>query len=216
VNELIVFAKAPRAGFVKTRLAQGSKMAGGADGIGDLEACHAYEMLLKVLSKNLAGIQNAVVAHAPADARPELERFLPAHWDYRAQEGRDLGERLERAFEHSFGSGARRVVIIGSDCPEVSASDIECAWRKLESADVVFGPATDGGYWLIGGRAVHPNLFRAIAWGSNLVLKQSLEITQRLQLKTELLRELADVDTPEDWARFKATLRPRDCINRSE
>jgi rSAM/selenodomain-associated transferase 1 len=216
VNELIVFAKAPRAGFVKTRLAQGSDDPRRAAGIGKLEACRAYETLLRALSRNLAEIQNAVVAHAPADARPELERFLPAHWEYRPQEGMDLGERLERAFEQSFRNGARRVVIIGSDCPEVVATDIECAWRKLENADLVFGPATDGGYWLVGARAVHPDLFRAIAWGSNRVLKQSLEIAQRLRLKTELLRELADVDTPEDWARFNATLQPRDCINRSE
>ena len=96
-----------------------------------------------------------------------------------------------------------RVVIIGSDCPEVTTGDIRAAWRELRTHDVVLGPATDGGYWLIGLRQTRPELFAGIAWSSETVLAETLRRAKSAGLHIQLLRILADVDTAEDWEAYR-------------
>jgi glycosyltransferase A (GT-A) superfamily protein (DUF2064 family) len=89
--------------------------------------------------------------------------------------------------------------LIGSDCPGLTKQDIEQAWACLGDFDVVLGPARDGGYWLIGLRALQPALFQQVAWSTPTVLAQSLERAQQAGLRVALLRELSDVDTHRDW-----------------
>src|SRR5262249_24760372 len=120
----------------------------------------------------------------------------------------DLGERLSRAFRDAFASGARRVVVIGSDCPDVTPADIHAAWAALEAHDVVLGPAIDGGYWLIGLQALHEPLFRGVRWSTSTVLTQTLALCHQQGLRVHRLRELSDVDTEEDWRRFLANAEP--------
>jgi rSAM/selenodomain-associated transferase 1 len=110
-----------------------------------------------------------------------------------------LGERLHRAFSESFSEGAERIIIVGSDCPEIAAEDVRGALKELDSHDVVLGPAVDGGYWLIGLRAPHSELFREIPWSSDQVLAQTLRRARNLGLGVQLLRILADIDTEADW-----------------
>jgi rSAM/selenodomain-associated transferase 1 len=117
---------------------------------------------------------------------------------------RRFGERLDRAFTEAFGTGARRVVVIGSDCPEIASDDIEKAWAALREFDLVLGPATDGGYWLLGLRAPQPQLFRGIPWSSATVLNETLARARPTGLSVHLLRELSDIDTVEDWRTFLA------------
>jgi uncharacterized protein len=114
---------------------------------------------------------------------------------------------MQRAFEAAFGSGAERVVIIGSDCPEIGVADVRAAWKQLRSHDLVVGPAIDGGYWLIGLRAPQPKLFDEITWSSDQVLGQTLQRAKLLGLRVQLLRILADIDTEADW---NAYVRERD------
>ena len=113
-----------------------------------------------------------------------------------------MGHRLQRAFEAAFASGAERVVIIGSDCPEVAASDIREAWKKLRACDLAVGPASDGGYWLIGLRQSQPQLFQGISWGAETVLADTLQRAKASGLQMHLLRILADVDTEKEWREF--------------
>jgi rSAM/selenodomain-associated transferase 1 len=200
LNELLVFAKAPRAGSVKTRL---------AETIGAEQACRAYRRLLSEVISRVTPIRNVTLCYSPADATDELRHFVPAHWTFRAQQGRDLGERLQNALALSFASGAKRVVVIGSDCPEICTGDIEKAWSELHVNDVVFGPATDGGYWLIGLNKVYPELFEDVAWGSASVLEQSVTRAKMLGLKIAMLRPLCDVDTEADWNAFLARRESR-------
>lgn len=102
----------------------------------------------------------------------------------------------------AFEAGAERVAVIGSDCPYVLVEDAEQAWRVLDKHDVVFGPANDGGYWLVAAKQLHAGLFAGIDWGSASVLEQSLARARNLGLKTALLRQLSDVDTERDWLGF--------------
>jgi rSAM/selenodomain-associated transferase 1 len=194
-KHLIVFVKAPRPGLVKTRL---------AEAVGPEGACAAYCTLAEALFQNLSTLRGVELRFSPDDAVAEIRRWQGESWQLRPQGEGDLGQRLQAAFEESFAAGKDRVAIIGSDCPWVRQGDIEEAWRILDGHDVVLGPATDGGYWLVGLRAIQTGLFRNISWSSERVLKQTIERAEKSRLKVGLLRELADVDTREDWDRFVA------------
>ena len=192
-ERLILFVKAPRPGQVKTRLAVA---------LGEAAACAAYERLVKSLLSNLASLPEVEFRFTPDDAGPEVQPWLRPGWITLGQGTGDLGQRLQTAFADAFADGAKRVVIIGSDCPEVTASDVREAWRELRSRDLVVGPAVDGGYWLIGLREPQPALFENIPWSSESVLAETLRRARSQRLKMQLLRILQDVDDEPAWREF--------------
>ncbi|MBN9690968.1 MAG: TIGR04282 family arsenosugar biosynthesis glycosyltransferase [Verrucomicrobia bacterium] len=193
-NQLLVFLRAPRPGTVKTRLAAA---------IGAEAALQAYEELLEVTVTALADLTEVELRFTPDDAAAEVSGLGPASWSRCPQGPGDLGERLIRAFADSFRGGARGTVVIGTDCPWIMPEDIGAAWLALEEVDVVLGPAADGGYWLIALREPHPELFQGISWGQSTVLAETRHRAERLGLQVRLLRELADVDTVEDWRAYQ-------------
>ena len=193
-NQLLIFARAPRVGSVKTRLAQT---------VGPQRACELYEMLLRTLVSQLGKLESVTVCFAPDDGEADLRRYFPERWHYRPQRGPDLGARLEHAINEALANGASKVAVIGSDCPDVTPADISATWTALEKNDVVFGPAKDGGYWLIGMKRAHPTLFREIDWGTEKVLAQSQFRAHESGLKTALLRPLPDIDTASDWQAYQ-------------
>lgn len=194
-RRLCVFVKAPRAGFVKTRLAAG---------LGGAAALAAYRRLLDVTLDRVRELTEVELRFTPDDAAGELGPWLRPGWTAAPQGGGDLGERLLCALAEAHAQGVERVAIIGSDCPHVTAADIRLAWARLAEHDVVLGPARDGGYWLIALRAVRPELFRDIPWSSGQVFQQTIERAQETGLTVSLLRELRDVDTIADWEEFLA------------
>src|SRR6266571_4317151 len=194
-DKLIVFVKAPRPGAVKTRLAKA---------IGVPAAGAAYRQLVETLLNHLQGLGGVEVCFSPDDAANEVQHWLQEGWSSSPQGGGDLGQRLQSAFQRAFHAGAKRVAIIGSDCPAVRVEDICEAWRGLRTHDVVLGPATDGGYWLIGLRQLQPDLFRGIHWSSESVFAETIQRVQHAGLTVQLLHELADVDTDRDWRAFLA------------
>jgi len=194
-ENLIVFVKAPRPGAVKTRLAKA---------IGEFEAAAAYGRLVETLLNQLRGLRELELCFCPDDAAGEVRHWLKKGWSSHPQGGGDLGERLHSAFQRVFQAGAKRVVIIGSDCPAISVEDIREAWDGLRSHDVVLGPATDGGYWLIGLRQLQPDLFRGVRWSTENVFPETMQRAQDAGLSVRLLRELADVDTDRNWSAFLA------------
>jgi hypothetical protein len=192
-EKAIVFVKAPRPGTVKTRLGQT---------MGPEAACAAYRRLVETLLQALASLPEVELRFAPDDAEKEIRSWLRKGWHARPQGGGDLGQRMQRAFADAFAEGASRVVIVGSDCPEVVAGDIRQAWNELTNYDVVIGPAIDGGYWLIGLAREQPGLFQNIPWSSENVLAETLRRAKDADLRIQLLRILSDVDTEKDWKAF--------------
>lgn len=190
-DSLIVFARAPRLGHVKTRLART---------LGDEAALLIYRELaehtLRVARESGIPVH---VAFTPSDAADEMRIWLGDDLAYEAQAEGDLGARMARSIGARFSEGAGRVVIVGTDCPALSPASIRAALDALARVDVVYGPATDGGYYLIAQRALHPSLFADVPWSSSRTLAVSRAHAQAAGLVVTLLDELRDVDTAEDW-----------------
>ena len=187
---VIVFVKAPRPGFVKTRLAAA---------IGDQAACDAYRQLTETVLAKLTPLPHVELRFAPDDTENEIAPWLRNDWTARPQGEGDLGQRMHRAFTDANGPA----IIIGSDCPHLELSDLEAAADTLKEYDLVLGPATDGGYWLIGLNSPCPALFEKIKWSTGEVLQTTLTKAKGNGLSIHLLRELADVDTVEDWSEWQ-------------
>ena len=198
-DRLLLFLKAPRPGLVKTRLAVQ---------LGDAGAARAHRTLVETLLHRLAEIPALELHFTPDDAATEIRPWLRPGWTTAPQGPGDLGQRLTSAFASAFANGAERVVIIGSDCPDVSVCDIEFAWSALHTNDVVLGPATDGGYWLIGLRRPAPELFTAMPWSTPQVFTETCTRCACHGLRLQLLRELTDIDEPAEWEAFAARNAP--------
>ena len=198
---LIVFARAPEPGRVKTRLAPLL----GAEGAARL---HARMVVATLRTAMAAGVGTVELHGAPriGDAffSAMRRRFGVA---LRAQGRGNVGERMRRAFERAL-RRHRYVVLIGSDCPALRPADLRAALRALRAgADAVLSPAEDGGYPLIGLRRVSRRLFDGIAWGSDRVLAQTRRRLARLGWRWQELRTLWDVDRPEDVRRLRRSRR---------
>lgn len=198
MNQLVVFVRAPRPGFTKTRLARQ---------IGPVEAARASIQIADHLFARLRVLPQVEIRFTPDEARAEIQRWLQPGWQARAQGDGSLGERLRRGAAESFARGATHVALIGSDCPHITPGDIEEAWGRLATHEVVLGPAADGGYWLIGLRAAPPRLFEQIDWGTPRVLDQTVERAAELGLTVSLLRSYCDIDTEADWRAYLATIQ---------
>jgi rSAM/selenodomain-associated transferase 1 len=199
-TQIIVLLKAPRLGFAKTRLAAA---------IGEAAALAAYVALVECLTERIAPMTSVQLRFTPGDAAEEIEPWLQPRWVSRPQGDGDLGARLVSAFASSRSDGFFKTIIIGSDCPYLEAADLVEAAVSLDHHDVVLGPATDGGYWLIGLKEPTPELFTDIEWSSERVLQQTLSAIHRQGLTHQLLRTLSDVDSSDDWNTFKAVTTDR-------
>ncbi|MDO8670899.1 MAG: TIGR04282 family arsenosugar biosynthesis glycosyltransferase [Dehalococcoidia bacterium] len=186
---LIITAKYPYPGAVKTRLA--SRLGFGL-------AAGLYRAFLRDLD---AAFPGAFWAYAPAESPfPDL---LGAGRRYLVQEGADLGERMANLFCRLFGQGFGRVVLVGSDIPHLSPALVEKAFEALARYDVVLGPAMDGGYYLLGMRASH-DLFSGIEWSTPRVLTQTLAKVAEQGISFSLLPQSFDIDEPEDLDKLMA------------
>jgi rSAM/selenodomain-associated transferase 1 len=192
-QQLGIFARVPKAGKVKTRL---------IPALGEEGALAAYETLLNQISQNLQALQNVRVFCTPEQGENKLKKMFPKTLKYSLQIGDNMGSKLLNALDQLLKSSTS-AVIIGADCQFVKEDDIRSAFDELRKNDVVLGPAKDGGYWLIGMRRLHSELFQEISWGTSTVFEQTLEKSHGLNLKTGILRELYDIDTPGDWEAFQ-------------
>jgi rSAM/selenodomain-associated transferase 1 len=187
-----VFAKWPRPGAVKTRL-------GGPPGWG---AAVARAFLLDALDRLAAVPARRVLAFAPPEAEADFHELVKGRFGLAPQSGGDLGQRLHAFFARQFEAGAGPVVVVGTDSPTLPLEHVEQAFRELEGpgkADVVLGPAQDGGYYLIGCGPRLPPVFDGIAWGSATVLADTVARLSDPSWRLALLPPWYDVDTPEDW-----------------
>lgn len=185
---LMIFAKNPEIGKVKTRLAKT---------IGDEKALMIY---LKLLEHTHA-IADKVFADKAIFYSERVQEFdLLDYYKFPKflQKGDDLGDRMDRAFGQAFGQHYEKVVIIGSDCYELTTEIIEDALAALDTHNVVIGPAHDGGYYLLGMDRHYSHLFKHKAWSTEDVLLDTLLDLKKLKLSYSLLPTLNDVDEEKD------------------
>ncbi len=195
-RRVVVFARAPEHGRVKTRLAAG---------IGDDAALAIYRWLGE---RTLAAARAASNCEVEVRYTPAYDTHSVASWlghdvTLRPQSDGDLGDRLRAAVAEALADGAQEVLLLGTDCPDVDAALIERAFEELDRSDVVLGPARDGGYYLLATRAAHPALFADIPWSSPTTLAATIGAAEDARLRIVLLGELSDIDTAADWSRWR-------------
>ncbi len=195
---LVIFSKAPILGQVKSRLARH---------IGPEEALRVHIQLLHRTLRRLC-VSNNWSTELWIEGNLDYLNEVAFVEDYgvalRPQTGSDLGQRMYRAIE-ALNAQGKTVVLVGSDCPTLETGYIERAFSLVESGvDVVFGPAEDGGYVLIGMAAPHEGVFENITWGTAQVMQQSLDRITQLGLGYKLLETQWDVDNLQDLSRFES------------
>lgn len=161
--------------------------------------------------EELLGITKKVCNHVDANKHVYFNEFidLSGEWDDRIyskniQQGKDLGQKMHQAIGFEL-KKATRVVLIGSDCPYLRPEHIQLAFDSLKNHDVVLGPCTDGGYYLIGMTANHSELFKNISWSTTKVLQQTIDQIKSKQLQYSLLETLSDIDYWGDWENYLKT-----------
>ncbi len=190
---LIIFCKSPDPSLVKTRL---------YPALSDEERIRLYTFLLIRAITTLRDIEDTDVylCYSPPDAESRFERFGLKLFP---QTEGDLGDRMANAFNRIFSEGYTRAVITGVDIPDLDGDVVKDAFSILESKDLVFGPAHDGGYYLVGMNSLHPEIFVGIPWSSDNTLESSLKRADALGLTYGLTQKLHDIDTPEDLVLFR-------------
>jgi rSAM/selenodomain-associated transferase 1 len=186
-EHLIIFVKNPVPGQVKTRIART---------VGDAKAVDIYTHLLRYTQQLIESFRGQRVVYYgdfvnPYDGWNDYDKQL--------QTSGDLGERMANAFQEQFAAGADKVVIIGSDCLAITPAHLGQAFAALDTADIVIGPATDGGYYLLGMKQVHSFLFQAMPW-SQPELRQLTELAIfQHGLTFAPLETLTDIDEWSDY-----------------
>jgi len=184
-NLLIVFVKNIILGKVKTRLAKT---------IGDVGAFNIYYHLFSITEKE----------SGKTDADRHIyfsDVIIPSGWDGGkkfVQEGEDLGERMKNAFQHGFDQGYDNIVLIGSDLPNITKEIIDTGFNALSENNIVFGPAHDGGYYLIGMSEMNTTVFENKPWSQSVLLDVTLQELSEQKVPVSLLESLNDIDTFED------------------
>ena len=211
--QFILFSKEPREGSVKTRLIP----AIGAQAATRLHCAMLMRVATTLAESGLAPWRFAVSGDPEHPIFSALSSPLAAHEPLKPlqQYGSDLGERMANAAKEAFAESTRPewVVILGADCPAIDESILESALTALAGeAEVVFAPALDGGYVLLGMKRVIPALFEDLPWGTGEVLARSLERLERAGVRVDCLASLWDVDTPEDLARLLTLSPPLDGV----
>lgn len=202
-DRVIVFARVPTPGQAKTRLIP----ALGQEGAAQLQEA-LTRRALEVVHRHRSSHRCDVEVRYCGGEASHMRALFGSAPRYSAQEGDSLGERLDHAVSTAFNEGAKQVVVIGSDCPELEPTTLADAFRALSHADVVLGPAVDGGYYLIGLRTHRPELFCHIDWSTEQVFRQTLDKARRTRCKVAILKPLADVDYPEDLLACRRVHQP--------
>ena len=185
-NLLLIFTRNPELGKVKTRLAKT---------IGAEKALAIYKFLLAHTKKVIKNIACDKAVYYSEKVR-EDDLWNDERYQKKQQFGEDLGIRMQHAFQDAFAAGYEKVIIIGSDLIDLTEEIIEKAYLQLESNDLVMGPAEDGGYYLLGMKSLHPNIFENKTWGTSTVSAETLNDLK--DNKVHLLNELNDADVFED------------------
>ncbi|HIE65531.1 MAG: TIGR04282 family arsenosugar biosynthesis glycosyltransferase [Nitrospira sp.] len=196
-NLLIIFAKAPEPGQVKTRLLPFLSPEQAA-------TLHEAFILDTLVNTERLPLQHAL-ACTPSPEHPFFRQCGMEHTLlFVQQEGKHLGERMNHALEWGFSKGFEKVLLIGSDTPTLPKQFIREGLDRLDTHPWVIGPSLDGGYYLIGGTAPLPGLFNGVRWGTDEVLTKTLKMLEKQKTPCHLLPFWYDIDRPKDLVLLKS------------
>ena len=201
MNLLGIFVKQPVPGRVKTRL---------ADDVGPDHAARLYAAFITDIAERFRTFADRrFLCYTPDDSQAAdyFSEISQENYQLWLQPEISLGERLAAFFEYAFSLGAKRVVVIGSDSPTLPGEMVNEAFSLLEEHDCVLGPATDGGYYLVGQQAPGHPIFASIAWSRAGVLHQTAERIAACHARLALLSPWYDVDTLNDLTMLRGHLR---------
>jgi rSAM/selenodomain-associated transferase 1 len=195
---LFIFLRFPLPGKVKTRLAQS---------LGKNKAAWFYRLCADAILSEIRRLPEDVkkyVFYTDQTDEPEIRRWVGPEFTIVVQEGEDLGQRLKNAFGSVFNEEMQKVIAVASDVPDLSADIMNKSIEALDKSDVVIGPCYDGGYYLLGMKRLHDELFSGISWSTEHVYRQTLAASNRSGLNVGQIQTLMDIDTEEDiykWSR---------------
>lgn len=197
-------AKAPQAGEVKTRLCPPLSLAGAAE-------LYRRFLLDKIEQVKALRTVSPALAYTPAEARAYFQEVAPG-FVLVPQRGTDLGDRLANSLGELLDKGHQGALAIDSDTPTLPLGFLQQALDLVRTPeiDVVLGPTEDGGYYLIGLRTVHRELFQAVAWSTSQVLRETMRRAEAKGLRVACLPPWYDIDTPDDLARLRVALAASD------
>lgn len=198
---ILLFTRLPQPGTSKTRLIP----ALGAEGAAELQRTMTL-MMCKIIREASKQGHLCTEVHYTGGNREEMEKWLGDDLTFKLQHEGNIGTRMFAAIRQHLGC-YRSIVLVGSDCPAIDTDLLQSSLKALQHNDIVIGPAFDGGYYLLGVQGgLKENdlkyLFSGIDWGTAEVLRQTKERLHTLKLRYHLLKELHDIDTPEDLRYF--------------
>lgn len=191
-SALVILAKNPIAGKVKTRLAKT---------MGEKAALHIYKDLYQG-TLNLADSLSHIVPYVFQSPKIDQSWISSDRLNLHLQSKGDLGERMLHALRYAL-SNHLKVVIIGADCPRITPAILDRAFQRLDQVDLVLGPSEDGGFYLLGAKMAHEDLFLNRSWSHGSVFAETIDIASHLHLDLYLLPELYDIDFESDWIRWR-------------
>ena len=194
---LVVVAKAPMPAKVKTRL---------SPELSPDEATSLYRCFIRDRIREISLLKDIdlAISYTPADSKEFFIKFLSNGFQLFPQRGKDLGQRLHNILVDKLQQGYQAVSIVDSDTPDLPRSIVEQSFQLLGSdgVDAVFGPCHDGGYYLVGMRQPHPELFQNISWSTGTVLQETLAQAEKSGIRAKLLQQWNDLDTYEDLLEY--------------
>lgn len=207
---IAIFLRYPEAGKVKTRL---------ASGIGNAEALRIYCKLLRrtlgVASDFKASRADVAIIlfFTPAEKRAQVAELLPGPWQFAAQQGTHLGERMHRAIEQTLAAGYQHVSLVGSDAADLQTTDFADAFQSLREGCAFLGPAADGGFYLMGLNRPCPSAFASDQWGGPEVFQRTRSLLQSAGFNMRVGQQRKDIDRPEDVGFFSAQTFMRETLS---
>jgi rSAM/selenodomain-associated transferase 1 len=199
MNAIVIMAKEPKPGNVKTRL---------TPSLDPQTASRIYHSLLLDRIEQVESLKEAdhFVAYFPKSSLNFFENIIPSSFSLLPQKGKDLGERLANIFNTLFKEGYERIIIMDSDSPNLPSRFISEGLKMLNKADLVLGPCEDGGYYLVGLSSNMPQIFQEIPWSTSEVTEFTVKKAKALDKRISLLEKWYDVDTIEELKRLRIEL----------
>jgi rSAM/selenodomain-associated transferase 1 len=201
MDALIIMTRVPIPNKTNTRL---------MDIYTGVECCRLHKCFLKDVFSVCDKLKNNMdiyITYTPEDSNNELKGLIPGYMVSFPQHGKDLGERMYNSINHLLKLGYGKVILIGSDIPELKPEYIINAFENLNSSDICIGPTYDGGYYLIGMKEAQFELFNSnVSWGKKTVFDRTVEIAERNKLAVSYTDKCRDIDTKEDIRDFLSSV----------